>query len=463
MSASQARHPASFRDPSGFVFERGGELYRQVNDSYRENYDRLMRSGLYESLARDGLLIPHVEVGRKFAVTETAYQVIRPDPIPFVSYPYEWCFSQLKHAALLTLEIQQRALGCGMTLKDASAYNIQFREGQPVLIDTLSFEIYREGEPWRAYRQFCQHFLAPLALMSYVDVRFQRLVRPYLGELPLDLASILLPLRTRLHPGLLSHLHLQAAAQAHIATRGGILRHLSMGGTAFRGLIHSLESTVSGLNWQPRGTVWHDYASTCEYSPAAIEDKKRIVAELLDKVQPIPQLVWDLGANVGTFSRIASDRGILTIAFDQDEAAVEKNYRAMIARHERTLLPLVMDLTNPSPGLGWASQERMSWMERGPADAIFALALVHHLVISNNVSFRKLADLLSRLCRCLIIEFVPRHDPQVQRLMQGREDIFEVYGSETFHRYFGDFFEIEDSRTVVDTERTIYLMVKRNA
>ncbi|MCL4823372.1 MAG: hypothetical protein KJZ57_04050, partial [Anaerolineales bacterium] len=201
---------ASFRDPGGFLFSRGGILYRQVNRAGADDYTRFMESGLYEKLVKAGLLIPHAEVDEPPAEAALSFKILRPERAPFISYPYEWSFSQLKDAALATLSIQKRALKLGMSLKDASAYNIQFIHGRPMLIDTLSFEVYREGRPWDAYRQFCQHFLAPLALMSRVDVRLGQLLRVHIDGLPLDLASRLLPASTRLDFGLLTHIHIHA-------------------------------------------------------------------------------------------------------------------------------------------------------------------------------------------------------------------------------------------------------------
>jgi hypothetical protein len=193
---------SSFRDPSGFLFIREGILYRQVNQVYREDYSRLMDSGLYEKLVKNGLLITHAETDIQPADGVLSYKVICPERVPFISYPYEWSFGQLQDAALATLSIQRRALKLGMSLKDASAYNIQFPKGKAMLIDTLSFEQYQEGEPWVAYRQFCQHFLAPLALMAYKDVRLNQLLRIYIDGIPLDLASKLLPRSTRWNLGL---------------------------------------------------------------------------------------------------------------------------------------------------------------------------------------------------------------------------------------------------------------------
>ena len=206
------RDRASFRDPSGFVFRRGGVLYRQVNPPYREDYDHLMSSGLYEALASDGLLVAHVERPSVPPHEPGAYRILQPDPVPFLSYPYEWCFGALKAAALLTLEIQRRALAHEMVLKDASAYNVQFMGSRPLFIDTLSFARYQPGRPWVAYRQFCEHFLAPLLLISRVDPRLGRMQAVHLDGIPLDLASRLLPGRTWLRLSPLLHVHLHARA-----------------------------------------------------------------------------------------------------------------------------------------------------------------------------------------------------------------------------------------------------------
>ncbi|MCJ7513764.1 MAG: hypothetical protein MUO23_12440, partial [Anaerolineales bacterium] len=207
MSSDSPRLGASFRDPSGYLFERNGKLFRQVNRSYQADFDRLIASGLYAELTGVGLIIPHIESPAAPDEPGLAYRVIEPEPVPFISYPYEWSFGQLQTAALTTLSIQKRALSKGMSLKDSSAYNIQFHHGRPVLIDTLSFETYREGEPWDAYRQFCQHFLAPLALMAHTDIRLGQLLRVYIDGIPLDLASRLLPRKTRFSFSLLTHLH----------------------------------------------------------------------------------------------------------------------------------------------------------------------------------------------------------------------------------------------------------------
>ncbi len=458
MTNSQ-RHTASFRDPSGFLFKRQGTLYRQINKSYRENYDRLMQSGLYEALVKSELLIPHEEVDIPPADPDIAFHTIRPKKVVFISYPYEWCFSQLKDAALTTLAIQKLALEHDMSLKDCSAYNIQFHGGKPVLIDTLSFEIYDEGEPWVAYRQFCQHFLAPLALMAFRDVRLSQLMRVYIDGIPLDLASRLLPTRTKLNLALLTHIHVHASTQQRYADKTidkkTIKRQMSR--MAFLGLIDNLESGVRTLDWKLADTEWGDYyEEEINYTPAGIEHKKELVRQFLAHIQPAN--VWDIGGNTGLFSRLASEQGIPTLSFDIDPAAVEQNYRNCRINGETNLLPLLLDLTNPSPDLGWGNQERRSLFERGPAHTVMALALVHHMAISNNVPLDWLARLFQQMGQWLIVEFIPKSDSQVQRLLATREDIFPHYTQGGFEQAFGKFFNIHTSSQIKDSERLLYLM-----
>ena len=452
---------ASFRDPSGFLFTREGVLYRQVNQAYADDYTRLIESGLYEKLVKTGLLVPHTESDTQPFDEKRLFKVLCPERVPFISYPYEWSFGQLKDAALATLSIQKRALKLGMSLKDASAYNIQFHKGKPTLIDTLSFETSKEGEPWVAYRQFCQHFLAPLALMAYRDVRLNQLMRIYIDGVPLDLASQLLPGRTRWNLGLSTHIHLHASAQKRYAdisvteARGG----RKMSKDALLGLIESLRATVRKLEWKPAGTEWADYYAANNYTDFAFEHKKVLVGDWLLKIAP--KIIWDLGANTGVFSRVAAETGAYVISSDIDPAAVEVNYQQVKESNEQNLLPLVLDLTNPSPSIGWQNRERDSFLQRGPVDAVMALALVHHLAISNNVPLERVAEFFAVCGEWLIVEFVPKSDSQVQKLLRNRVDIFSEYTRTGFESAFGQWYTIQSSSAVRDSERWLYLMKRK--
>lgn len=451
--------PASFRDPSGFLFNHQGVLYRQINTFYKEDYEQFVHSGLYSSLVERGWLISHQGVGIAFPRPDIGYKVIKPEPIPFISYPYEWCFSQMKDAALLTLEVQKKALEHGMLLKDCSAYNIQFQKGRPVFIDTLSFERYREGQPWVAYRQFCQHFLAPLSLMSRTDIRLSQLLRIYIDGVPLDLAGTLLPFRSLSNVYLLSHIHLHSKSQSYFSDKKAKLKGRKMGRLALRGIVDSLYTAVKKMRWKSRKKGWAEYYEDTNYSSNALEDKRQLVSDYLDELKP--QIVWDLGANIGFFSRLAGDKGIYTVSIDGDPAAVEKNYIECIKRGETNILPLVIDLINPSPGIGWENQERMSLLERGPADVVLALALVHHLAISNNVPFSKISEFFKNIAKKLIIEFVPKSDSQVQGLLSSRQDIFKDYTAPAFESEFSKYFIVESCTQIHDSERTVYLMTNK--
>lgn len=442
----------SFRDPSGIIFRKDEVIYRKLYPSYLNDYNLLINSGLYEALIKDNLLIPHEEVNTT---------LIKPKIVPFISYPYEWSFSQLKHAALLTLQIQKRALEKDMSLKDSSSYNIQFWKGKPILIDTFSFEKYEEGKPWVAYKQFCQNFLAPLSLMSYKDVRLNQLLRSFIDGIPLDLTSVLLPLSTYLNFPLLAHIHLHAKGMKHYSNQGKDfkLKNLRMNKLSLLGLLDSLESVVKSLNYIFTQSEWGNYYSDTNYSKQGFEHKRMVIEKLLKETNP--KIVWDLGANTGVFSRIASSMKILTLSFDSDAQAVERNYLQCVKDKETNILPLVLDLTNPSPAIGWQNKERESLEQRGPADTVLSLALIHHLAISNNLPLNKIAEFFKNICKSLIIEFVPKSDSNVRKMLAVRKDIFKDYTEENFILEFKKIFITKQSVKIRDSHRTLFLMQKR--
>jgi hypothetical protein len=455
-------HPlsaVSFRDPAGFVYYKDGELNRQVNRVYREHYDQLLSSGLYQELVDAGLLIRHEELSCEAADPELAYKVLRPERVEFISYPFEWCFSAFRDAALVCLEIQRRALEHGMTLKDCSGYNIQFHRGRALLIDTLSFEINR-GEAWAGYRQFCEHFLGPLALMSLVDHRLVGLARATVGGVPIDLAARALPWHSRLRWGLGIHLHLHSLLQ---------LRHgnsqVSANGSgrlkaeAQLGLVDSLQSTIRRLRWKPPRGQWGAYYDEHTYTPEEFQKKARLVKDFLQ--QSAAATVWDLGANTGYFSNLACELGLTVVAFESDPACVERNYLEAKKRGETRLLPLIQDLFNPTPPFGWRNDERASIFDRGRPDVVLALALVHHLALVGNQPLENLAAFFAQLAPWLVIEFVPEDDPQAQSLRDQRRGIHHPYNRSHFESCMGAHFTILKAEPVSKSGRTLYFMRHR--
>ena len=460
MSAIE-RIGGSFRDPSGSVFSADGAIYRQVNRSYQNQYDQLMQSGLYKDLTQRGLLIPHAEVDREWLDDPAVYKILQPRQLPLVTYPYEWSFSQLQDAALLTLAVQKRCLAHDMILKDASAYNVQFLAGKPLLIDSLSFEAWQPGQAWQAYEQFCQHFLAPLSLMSYRDVRLSQLLRVHLDGIPLDLATALLPKRSWFNIGLSLHLHLHARAQKRYrgTAPAANTRRKRLDKKDLQNIADNLRSTVAGLRWDHQGTDWASYYEGDSYLETGFNSKRQIVSDFIELANP--SCLWDLGANTGVFSRIASQQGIFTVSLDSDPGAVEASYQKAKQDQDSFIQPLLIDLTNPSADIGWAHSERDALAKRCQADCLLALALIHHLAISNNLPLGKIASYFASMAAWLIIEFVPKTDKKVQQLLTARDDIFADYSQHGFERAFGEVYEIVKSAQVEDSDRRLYLLRRR--
>jgi hypothetical protein len=458
------RDAGSFRDPSGFIFWQDGQPYRQIQRAFAAEWDAFEASPLKDRLIERGRLIPYETVPVERAQGPDAHAVIRPERIEFISYPYEWTFGELRDAALLTLDAQLEAMAGGWQLKDASAYNVQFRDAKPILIDSLSFEPLEEGAPWVAYRQFCEHFLAPLALIARRDVRLASLLRADPDGIPLDLASNLLPWRTRLDFGLLSHIHLHARAQRRYAGNESdddvdAARGARISRQRLEGLIKNLRGTVERLRWEPAGTEWSDYADHTSYGDAATADKARLVAAFSAEAEG--SRLWDLGANTGRYSRIAADAGKRVVAFDIDPAAAERNYRQLRGEGRTDILPLILDVANPSPGIGWAGRERRSLLDRADPDIVLALALVHHVAISRNVPLPMVLGLFADLAPWAIVEFVPKEDRMVRRLLATRRDVFPDYTLDGFRTAAKERFDVVREAPIEDSVRVLFLLRRR--
>lgn len=456
--------PASFRDPSGFIFSRDGIVYRAVAPRYFEDLSLLQASKLYDTLVSKKMLIAHSAVNETGILPEgySAYKVIQPEKIPFISYPYEWSFSQLKSAALLTLSIQLQALKHGMTLKDATAFNVQFTGTAPVFIDTLSFEKYVEGKPWIAYRQFCEHFLAPLALMSYRTPVLSKITQTFLDGIPLDLASSLLPKRSYLNSAVLSHLHVHAKFQSTNTGPAGsasATNKASISKDKLITLIKHLEEGIQSLQLKVSKSTWINYQEIDNYTGTSKSHKQEIISNWVQKIQP--GLVWDLGCNTGEFSAIASKHAKQVVAMDGDILCIDSLYNHMKGKEQKNILPLFVDLANPTPALGWAARERKTLTERGKPDLILALALIHHLRISNNTPFEMIAKLFSEWSEWAIVEFIPKDDSQIKKMLASRADIFDDMNRGDFERIFGKYFDISDTSSLPESGRLLYLLKRK--
>lgn len=453
------RHPASFRDPSGYIFTENGKTYRRVNPSYFSTFAQCNKTGLYDALIEKGWLIPHELIEKN-----VEYITLKPEHLSLITYPHEWSFSQIKDAALLTLRIHEIALHSGMVLKDANAFNVQFHQGKPVFIDTLSFAPYNNGDPWGAYGQFCRHFLSPLLLMKYISPDFNKLHISYLDGVPLDIASNMLPAKTHFSPFIKTNIHMHAKAFNKHKNSFDTDKKPCLPLRAQLNIVQNMIHYISGMSLNTE-TEWGDYYDITNYDQQGFEFKEATVNELIKKYGL--RNIWDIGGNNGHFSRLVQNNCDTIICSDIDPVAVNENYLTAQKNNEQKIIPLIIDYTNPSPGIGFVNEERSSFQHRIKdlqIDCIMALALIHHLSISANCSFEMLAESFSAISENLLIEFVHPEDSWVEKLMQSKREarsLFNFYNRKNFEINFLRYYNILETYEVPNSYRTLYMMKRR--
>lgn len=457
MSAAAVLDAGSFRDPGGRVFRSGPEILRAIMPSAADSFSRVAEAGVLRRLADKGQVVDFADVSAENRLGATDASVILSHPrIPFISYPYEWSFSLHKAAALFHLDLHISLLKEGFTLSDATAYNVQFQGPRPIFIDHLSVRPYVDGEIWAGHRQFCMQFLNPLLMWSALDLQPNHWFRGNLeGIAPEDLAK-LLPLRAKMSWTVMTHVLVQAALQNRTvkASKPTQERHTAkLSRNGFEGMLRGLRAKIAKLSPPSHHTVWGDYAGRTSYGGSEAEDKARFVKEMVAAVSP--RLMYDLGCNSGDYSKAALDAGAQkVIGFDFDHAALEIAYDR--ARSENLdFLPLWLDAANPSPAQGWNQAERMGLTERADADALVALAFIHHIAIGRNVPLDMAIDWIVSLAPNGIIEFPHKADPMVQTLLAQREDIFPHYEKANFEALLGKRARIVKAVDVLPT-RTLY-------
>ena len=462
--------PGSFRDPDSRVLVSEEGVFRVLSEAGLADWEALAGSQLFERAVADGSLIATRPANgdarlagleaAETALAEAPAAVLRHDRIPFVSYPYEWTFGMLRDAALLELDLLLAALDEDLILKDATPYNVQFDGARPVFIDVGSFERLREGEPWAGYRQFCMQALYPLMIQAHRDIALQPLLRGRLEGIPPTEAARMLNGRHRLHRGVLTHVVLHARLERRYeASAGdevrGELRKARFGTELIRANAKKLRRLVSRLEWKPGASAWAAYRKTSTYTDEDAETKAAFVSAAVQRVGP--SLTWDLGANDGAYSRLAAESGSYVLALDSDHATVEALYRSLRESGERRILPMVADLADPSPGLGWRGAERRPLADRGRPDLVLALALVHHLSIAANVPLADVVAWLADLGAPAVVEFPTRDDPMVRRLLAAkREGTHPDYERERFERLLAERFDVRGSEQLGSGTRHLY-------
>ena len=453
--------PGSFRDPTARVFRHGDGVYRGLNAKALRDWERLADTSFFSRFVEDGRLIPTERLDDRTGLPNLAATwdaILHHRAVPVVSYPYEWCFGMLRDAALLQLDLLLAALHEEMTLKDATPFNVQWIGVDPTFIDVASFTVGQPGAPWEGYRQFCQLFLYPLFLQAYKDVPFHPWLRGSLEGIDPQHCRNLLSLRDFFRPGVLAHVYLLAKLQSRFEDTDrdvkADLRKAGFSAALVKRNVSRLRQIVSGLRWTPTRSTWSEYTLCSTYDQ---DDRRRKTAFVQCAASARRRrLVWDVGCNTGEYSRVVAQHADSVLAIDADHLAIERLYDALKGEPGRNILPLVGDVADPTPALGWRGLERPSLLARARPDFMICLAIVHHLAIGRNIP---LADFVGWLADCgaeVVVEFVTRDDPMVQRLLRNKEVLSETYTQAGFEACLTSAFDITAKERLGSGTRTLY-------
>jgi hypothetical protein len=431
-------------------------VLRGLDATAAADWDALKATAFFPRRQADGAIVATDELDD----AEPPYErVLRHQRIPFISYPYEWTFSMLQDAAILHLDLLLDALGEGMTMKDGYAFNVQWVGTRPTFIDVPSFERNPQGGPWAGYRQFCQTFLYPLLLQAHKDVPFRYWMRGSVNGLETRDVRNVMSARDLLRAGVLKHVVLHGAMEARFTGKAQAvqseLRDAGFGSELTKATVQGLRKLVGRLRWERSDSTWADYRQICNYTDADRGAKEAFVKQAA--AETTPSLAWDLGANDGAYSRIVAEHAGHVLAVDADELVVETLYRALRQERNTSILPLVMNLADASPGLGWRGRERKAFDQREKPELVLALALLHHLVISASVPLPEVLDWLHSLGARLVVEFVHPDDGMVERLLANKPaGLHDDYRVDVFESLLAERFEVERQERLPSGTRTLY-------
>lgn len=442
--------PGSFRDPASHIVHENGRVLRLLDKRGLDAWHALAETDFYARAVEDGRLL----ASREVEAPDGSAGAIEHPLLPFISYPYEWTFGMLKDAALLQLDLLAEALGEGLTIKDATPFNVQFTEGRPIFIDIGSFEPYEAGEAWIGYRQFTRQFLFPLMMRAWAGIPFQPWLR---GDMEGPTASQmrrLLPVSKRFRPSALMHVTLQARMEERMSGQAvrQDLRRAGFGADLILANVGKLRTLIDGMGIPDTVSTWSDYRA-CEHVGRDREAKSEFLRSLLDRHRP--NRVLDMGANDGHFSLIAADHGAHAIAVDGDEAILDDLYRRAAGR---TVSIVMTDLTNPTPSQGWAGVERTSLEDRARPDLIVAYGLIHHLIYTASIPPRSVVAWLRHFDCPVALEYVAPDDEMVAKLTANKleSELHRDRSEIEFRGLLDETFAIDSTTSLTGGTRTLF-------
>ncbi len=461
--------PGSFRDRDARVC-RGtdGAIYRLLSSRALAEWNDVSVAPFFQQAVASGSIVrtertSNLDTLPSFLANGNHQRwagVLQHEVVPFISYPYEWTFSMLRDAALLHLELLMAAVEDGFTVKDGTAYNVQWRGLQPVFIDVASFERLPAGMPWAGYRQFCQTFLYPLMLQAYKGVDFHPWLRGRLQGMTPQECWQMMSFRDVIRRGVATHVGMHAWMESRpVTTRQGTSQSLADAGFGKELILNNargLMNIIRRLRWTPPKSSWSDYSRTHSYTDDDQQAKQTLVRRITHSRRW--RHVWDLGGNIGLFGEIAAENADLVLIVEPDHAALDACYRRLSTVSpdlKARILPLIGNVVDLSSNMGWRGRERTAFVERGQPDLILCLALIHHVVISHGVPMAEFIDWLADLKAHVVIEFVSREDPMVQQMMQNRRDNCIDYHADLFEAALARRFQVHSRETLASGTRTL--------
>lgn len=457
--------PGSFRDPLSRLHREGAKILRGLKSEALEDFDFTEATGFWKRVQDDGRVVGtrrHPEPAGMEGQNWAGW--LEHDPVAVMSYPYEWSFEMLKDAAILQLDLIGEGLADGVMCKDASPFNILFDGSRPVFVDVGSFERYRDGDPWYGFQQFRQLFLNPLLFQAYKDVPFQPWLKGDINGIPTPVASKVLGGLKRQWKGMWSYVLVPSVLEQKLSgTERDVksdLRSAGFNKDLILANVEKLAKLLPHVEWKASDSVWSNYSERGHYTDDDLTRKSTFV----EKVTKITRrrLVWDIGCNDGHFSRIAASNSDLVVAFDGDHLVIDTLYKVLRREARTDILPLVMDVASPAPGLGWRGRERLPFVERARPDLVLALAVIHHIAITSLVPIGEFVDFLADMGTEVVLEFPLPSDPMVKRLLRNkREGVHDDYNQDELERHVGRRFRVATREELPSGTRILYHLIPR--